>query len=246
MARVKRLQKSFILALGIWLLISTGAVTAISWHNRVQRAILGMGWGLITLWILAGGSLMYLFRDRLKAILERSPLNWKISFFLLATLLAMCEEAVTTSMTNCAPLFGVKPGEAYITASANYFDVIFCHSVVTFLPAFAAWAWLLARYDFSPFEVFLCFGIYGTLGESLYGGFQNLAEAGLWIFVYGLMVYLPAYVFADHRGRRRVSWPQYLMGTVGLFACTLPWVGFVKLVFLRHHPDIHFPPMRFD
>ena len=45
-------------------------------------------------------------------------------------LLAMLEEVVTTSMTNCAPLFGVKIGEAYITASSNYFDVILRHSVV--------------------------------------------------------------------------------------------------------------------
>ena len=33
-------------------------------------------------------------------------------------------------MTNCAPLFGVPFGQAYITASANYFDVVLYHSVV--------------------------------------------------------------------------------------------------------------------
>ncbi len=204
-----------------------------------------MAWGVILLWILLGGALMFLSRRRLKAFLQRIPLDWKISFFLLATLLAMCEEAITTLMTNCAPIFGVKLGEAYITASANYLDVILCHSVITFLPAFAAWVWLYSRYDFTPFEVFVSFGIYGTLGEALHGGFQHLAEFGFWLFVYGLMIYLPAYLFADYRGKRRVSWPQYLMGTLGLFVCTLPWIAFLKLTLLRNQPDTHFPPMQF-
>jgi hypothetical protein len=40
----------------------------------------------------------------------------------MTTALALMEEAITSSMTNLAPLFGVKIGEAYITASTNYFD----------------------------------------------------------------------------------------------------------------------------
>ena len=169
--------------------------------------------------------------------------NWRFSFFLLATAMAMSEEVITTLMTNCAPLFGVKLGEAYITASANYFDVIGCHSVVTFLPPFAIWAWLYSRYDYSPFEVFVCFGIYGFLGETIYGGFHP-TEIGFWIFVYGLMIYLPAYVFADYRGKVKVSWLQYLMGSAGLFVGTIPWVLLLKLTVLRNHPDVHFPPIR--
>ena len=69
--------------------------------------------------------------------------------------MALLEEAVTTTMTNCAPLLGVSLGQAYITASSNYFDVILGHSVIVFVPQFAAWAWLLSRYDFQPAEVFL-------------------------------------------------------------------------------------------
>ena len=36
----------------------------------------------------------------------------------------LLEEAITTLMTNCAPFLGVSIGQAYITASANYFDVV--------------------------------------------------------------------------------------------------------------------------
>jgi hypothetical protein len=186
---------------------------------------------------------MYLFRERIKALFASLRWNWKISFFLLALLLALSEETITTLMTNCAPLFGVKMGQAYITASANYFDVVCCHSVVTFLPAFAAWVWLFSRYDYSPFEAFICFGLYGTVGEGIFGGF-HLADVGFWIFVYGLMLYLPAYVFAERRGALRVWLPQYVMGAVGPFVCTIPWVIFLRLTFLRNHPDIHFPAIR--
>ena len=241
--RVRHLQSAFVVALALWVVARTSLVTIASWHNRIMRAELGMASGLILLWIVLGGGLMYLFRDRIKAFLKPMSANWRISFFLLATLLAMCEEVVTTLMTNCAPLFGVKLGEAYITASANYFDVIACHSVVVFLPAFAAWTWLFSRYDYSPFEAFVSFGVYGFLGEAIYGGF-HLADVGFWILVYGLMIYLPAYVFADHRGPRRVSWLQYVLGAVGPFVCTIPWVVLLRLTFLRHHPDIHFPPIR--
>jgi cbb3-type cytochrome oxidase subunit 3 len=241
--RVSGLQRAFVFGLALWVFVRTTVVAIAFWPHPIMRAVAGMAWGLILLWIVLGGGVMYLFRDRIKASLKPARLNWRISFFLLATLLAMCEEAVTTLMTNCAPIFGVKMGQAYITASANYFDVVCCHSVITFLPAFAAWAWLFSRHDFSPFEAFVCFGIYGDIGEAIFGGF-HLADVPFWIFVYGLMIYLPAYVFADHRGTRRVSWLQYLMGAVGPFVCTVPWVVLLKLTFLRHHPDIHFPPIQ--
>lgn len=55
---------------------------------------------------------------------------------------------MTTKMTNMAPLFGVKMGEAHITASANYLDVALCHSVVVLVPTCIAWALLLRYYDF--------------------------------------------------------------------------------------------------
>jgi hypothetical protein len=236
---------AFLAVLALWMLGRITFVTVAVWPRPVMRAVLEMASGLVLLWVGIGGTLMYVSRDRIKALCRQIPCDWRISFFLLAVLLAMSEEAITTLLTNCAPLFGVKVGEAYITASSNYFDVICCHSVITFLPAFAFWAWLLSRYDFSPFEAFVCFGIYGNIGEAIFGGFRP-ADSPFWMFVYGLMVYLPAYVFADRRGWRRVSWPQYLMGTAGAMACAMIWVLFLKLTMLRNHPDLHFPPIHFN
>jgi hypothetical protein len=240
--RVRRCQALFIIALGLWVLVRNSLVTRALWPNRVMRAEMEMSAGLVLLWIVAGGALMFIFRSRIKAFLQSIPWNWRLSFFLVAILLALCEELITTLMTNCAPLFGVRPGQAYITASANYFDVVCCHSVITFLPVFAVWAGFLSRYDFSPFEVFVCFGVYGSMGEGIFGGFHP-ADLPFWILVYGLMVYLPAYAFSDQRGKRRVSWAQYLMAAGGPFVAVIPWVLFLKLTFLRHHPDLHFPPI---
>ena len=242
MHRVEKLQRAFVLALALWVVGRNILVTAAVWHNRVMKAELEMSSGLVLLWIVLGGGLMFLFRQRIRSALGPALVNWRISFFILATALALCEEVVTTLMTNCAPLFGVKIGEAYITASTNYLDVVCCHSVITFLPPFAAWTWLFARYDYSPFEVFVCFGIYGFIGETIFGGFHP-GDVPFWILVYGLMVYLPAYVLAAP-GKRPVGWLQYIIGTVGLYVLTIPWVLLLKFTFLRHHPDVHFPPIQ--
>ena len=65
-------------------------------------------------------------------------------------------------MTNCAPFFGVPFGQAYITASANYFDVVLYHSVVIFVPLFIGWAVLLWRWRFPPLAVFVLFWDHGS------------------------------------------------------------------------------------
>ena len=111
---------------------------------------------------------------------------------IFATLLACLEEAVTVTMTNLAPLFGSRIGEAFITASTNWLDVIAFHSVVVFVPYFIALALILTRYAVSPFAVFLSFGVVGTVSEAIFaGGIGPLAMFPMWAFVYGLMVWLP-------------------------------------------------------
>ncbi len=77
---------------------------------------------------------MYCFREPIRGAVSRFRLDWRLKFIVFATLLALTEEAITTTMTNLAPLFGVKVGEAYITASTNYLDVVALHSVVMFVP----------------------------------------------------------------------------------------------------------------
>ena len=193
-----RLLRTTLMAIfAVWGLIVLTLATVATWHERRHRALILMADGLALFWIVIGGLLMRRYRDQARDLVRRLPFAWPVRFVLAATGMALLEEAVTTTMTNCAPLLGVSVGQAYITASSNYFDVILGHSVIVFVPQFAAWAWLLSRYDFQPAEVFLLFGLTGTLGETLTFGPQNLGMAGFWVWVYGLMVWLPAYALPD-------------------------------------------------
>jgi hypothetical protein len=208
-----------------WLLILIGiySIIVVSLLNFVilnsgsarDRAIFLMADGMILLWVIVGGSLTPLLRERLVPRLFRIPLDWRVRFVILCTIMALIEETITTTMTNLAPLFGSTPEQAHITASTNYLHVVLGHSVVLFVFMFIVWAWMLSRWDFSPLKVLLLFGITGSLAEatinptSLIGGF--------WVFVYGLMVYLPA--------------------------CTIPRDRAVKPVRMWHYPLAVFLPM---
>jgi len=203
-----------------------------------------MGWGLILLWIFLAGSLMHRFREPIRKAVSNINLDWRLKFILFATILALVEETITTSMTNLAPMFGVKVGEAYITASANYLDVVCLHSVVVFVPMFVGWAVILWRYDFSPFAVFVLFGLTGTLAEMSFGGPQHALEFGLWIFVYGLMVYLPSYCVPTDRNARAPRWCHYPLAVVVPFLfITLVPLPLIAGLLYPHHPRIHFPPI---
>jgi hypothetical protein len=231
-------------ALAAWQILVTGIVTIGVWNNPVHRAVLGMGWGLLLLWVAVCGLSMLYWRERLNQVAARLPIPWGLKFVLGCTLLALLEEAITTTLTNCAPLFGVAVGEAYITASANYLDVVLYHSVVVFVPMFIAWALLLRWWRFSPFAVFLLFGITGTLAETLTFGPQNLANFAFWIFVYGLMVWLPAHWPPQDRPARPPRWWSYPVAVllpflfVPLMVVLAPWLWLTA-----KHPDIHFPPI---
>lgn len=242
-ARASRNSSRLILVLAIWLALSSCAVGAVGllWARPNTRAVILMGLGLVLLWIALGGALMRLLRNPLRVFVLAFPLDWRIKFVLFATLLALLEEVVTTLMTNLAPLFGVPVGAAYITASANYFDVVCLHSVVVFVPMFIGWALLLQRLDFSPNAVFLLFGLTGVLAEASFSGGQGLAEFGLWIFVYGLMVYLPAYCCLPmERGAQRPRWWHYPLAVLLPIICAIP----VAVVVGSLHPvRIHFPPI---
>lgn len=232
-------KRLFVIVLGAWLLISTTLMTISMWNDPVSRAITGMVWGLILLWIFFTGGIMFAFRDRIKRFTAPIQVQWRTKFILMCTVLALMEEAITTAMTNLAPFFGVNIGEAYITASANYLDVVALHSVIVFVPMFIGWAWLLNRYDFSPFSVFLLFGITGTIAETISFGIQSLFQFWLWIFVYGLMVYIPAYCTPEHRGASPAR-PWHYIGAIFFpILFVIPVVIFINLVF-PGHPSIHF------
>ncbi len=240
---VKR-RRRVIAFLAGWTLVVPTAVLMATWAHPPQRAVIGMAWGLILLWIVGCGSVMWRWRATWAARLKRVPGPWWLKFVLACILLALVEEAITTGMTNAARLFGVEKGEAYITASANYFDVVLYHSVVVFVPMFIGWAILLRFWRFSPFAVFVLFGITGLLAETLSFGPQNLGNGGMWIFVYGLMVWLPAYSLSPHPEARPPRWWHYPLAVVlpllcvPLAAVTAPWLWLTP-----KHPPVHFPPI---
>lgn len=155
------------------------------------RVVSAMMLGSLVLWVGGCGALMWRHRDAVVAWLRALPLPEAPKFVLAATALACLEEAITTLMTNLAPLFGGTRGVQGIVNATNYFHVVLLHSVVTFVPAFAVWAWLLRRYAFAPAQAFLVYGLTGTLSEALFVR-PDAVFAGYWIFVYGLFVWLPA------------------------------------------------------
>lgn len=193
------------------------AVTALSsGSDPTARAIVSMLLGLLVLWVVVAGSAMYVFRDRIATAVRRAPFDWRVTFVLFATALALVEEAVTVTMTNLAPAFGSELGVAYITASANYVHVVLFHSVVVFVPMFTAWAALLSRYDFSPAEVFLLFGLVGTIAEATVTPVNALG--GFWVFVYGLFVYLPAYSIPPRPAALSPTPRHYAIATIAPLA----------------------------
>lgn len=178
------------------------------------KAIIKMAMGLNVVWIVFCGSLMYWFRKPVSRFVRGIRFNWRVKFILFATVLALLEEAVTVTMTNLAPLFGSQVGQAFITASANYLHTVLFHSVIVFIPMFIVWSFLLGRYDFNAGQVFLLFGLVGSLAEmsmqpsNIFGGF--------WFFVYGLMIFLPASSVpdADLRKARKPGIIGYILAVV--------------------------------
>lgn len=231
-----RPAKRIVQLLGVLLVLFTAFLTIAFFSNEStarEHAIIGMSLGLIIFWVVLGGLLTLKFRNTLQKRIRSIHLQWQITFVLFCTVLALLEEAVTVTMTNLAPVFGVRVGEAYITASANYFDVVFFHSVIVFVPMFVVWSWLLARWNFSPAAVFLLFGLQGILAESLSFGFSPLGIA-FWVYVYGLMVYLPAYSLPAERGTRSTHWYHYPIAILLPFFASIP----VALLIIRIHSPL--------
>lgn len=185
------------------------------------RAKVLMGFGLVVFWCLGFGLLSRYGRDRFRRAFARVPGPWQVKFIIAATALAMLEEVVTVCLTNAAPLFGVARGQVMITASTNYLEVVFLNSVwPVFVPWIIGWSLLLTRYAFPPNHVFLLFGLLGSLAEMTFG--WSAVIAGFWVFVYGLMVYLPAYALPT-RDARPPRWWHYPIAVVFPFLCMAPW-----------------------
>lgn len=194
-----------------------------------NRAIVSMGISLALIWCILGGLVMRQWRSGFVRWMKRIPLGWQVRFVVLCIVMAMLEEAVTTSLTNLAPLLGGVTDAARITASKNYFEVIFKHSVIAFVPMFICWAWLQSRYNFCPVEVFLLFGLNGVLAETLSFGLQNLAGIGMWTYVYGLMVYLPAHTVPQNRDALPVKARHWLLAIFLPLIFIIPFMIYLVL-----------------
>jgi hypothetical protein len=228
--RTDRITRWLLVGIGIYsgLLVTLLNVVVLPSGKVNDRAIFLMADGLILFWIVIGGSLTPMLRKHLVPWLAAIPVDWRVRFVLLCTAMALLEEVITTTMTNLAPVFGTTPEEAHITASTNYFKVVCFHSVVVFVPMFIAWAWMLSRWKFSPLKVLLLFGITGSMAEasinptSLIGGF--------WVFVYGLMVYLPACTVPVDRPASPPRWWHYPMAVILPLIAAIPVVPVVVLL----------------
>ncbi|MEK6984647.1 MAG: hypothetical protein AABX33_08795, partial [Nanoarchaeota archaeon] len=178
---------------GIWMILFLVFTLLIS-KTDAEKAASKMLIALAVFWVFLAGYLMHIKKGQIMEFVLKIKMNWKAKFVIFAIILALAEEAIATSITNLAPIFGAYAKEAHITASSNYIDVVLFHSVIIFLPMFIVWAYLLSRYDFKPFHVFTLFGINGILAEFMLNpNILTVVAGGFWIFVYGLMTYLPAY-----------------------------------------------------
>ncbi|GAB4577980.1 MAG: hypothetical protein Fur0022_07120 [Anaerolineales bacterium] len=204
------------------------------------RAVMFMATGVTVIWIGLGGIGMWKTRAWVRVMVQRLPLPGLVTFILFCTFLALLEEGVTVSMTNLAPVFGVPLGAAYITASANYLDVVLLHSVVVFVPMFVAWAWMLNRWEILPNIAFLVFGFTGFLLETAFSGSLNVLQLGFWIFVYGWMIYLPAYCFPGREGRKPLKPWHYPILLFFPILCAIPVAAIISTL---HPTPIHFPPI---
>jgi hypothetical protein len=238
------LQRLIIKILCALVILTAGFLCLVAVNSGApEGATVKMVFGLILLWIVLGGALMHHFRDRARTCIRSVPLDWRVKFVLFATVLALIEEAVAVSMTNLAPFFGVKAGEAYVTASTNYLDVVLFHSVVVFVPLFIAWALILSRYDFSPFSVFLLFGIMGIVCETTINPAGAITGFAMWIFIYGLMGYLPTYCIPSGRGARKPRWYHHLLAIPAVFLIALPLlipIVYLLVNVLQHPTGPHF------
>jgi hypothetical protein len=237
--RTDRITRWILTAIGVYtaLLVTLLNIFLLGSGKPIDRAVILMADGLILFWIIIGGSLTPMLRRKLAPKLTAIPIGWRVRFVLLCTAMALLEEIITTTMTNLAPLFGTTPEEAHITASTNYFVVVCFHSVVVFVPMFIAWALMLSWWKFTPLKVLLLFGITGSIAEASIQP-SNLI-GGFWVFVYGLMVYLPACTVPEHRPAKPARWWCYPLAVFLPF----PFVVLAApVVLLREWLEIKFLP----
>jgi len=238
------LKKSIIsiIVLGLISIFFIGLV-AVSTKDKVLMAQVAMVGLTFLIWVILLGALQYSFKDKVRNLASKLKINWKIKFVLFAIILVLIEEAITTTMTNLAPLFGVKIGEAFFTASTNYIDVVLYHSVIVFIPMFIVWSYLLSKYKFSAGQVLLLFGITGWITEAFFDP-SGIGMIFIWIPIYGFMLYLPAYCVPNRDKLKKPKFFAYLAAIVLPYVASIIFVVFLAILNIlglyTPHPTHHF------
>lgn len=221
-------SKTIIKIIGIYSILFLSFLSLViitSDAQEFEKAIIKMALALVVVWVIIGGGLMYLFKDIFRFIILNFPIGWKKKFFFSVLALILIEEMITTTITNLAPLFGGEVGKSFITASTNYFEVIFFHSAIMFVPFILVWTYLLSKYDFSVGQVFLLFGLLGTIGEAM---LQPVALiSGFWFFVYGLMVFIPTYSLPQRDNLKKPGIWAYIQSILYPLILSIPMSFFV-------------------
>lgn len=221
----KLFPKIFIaIVLVIGLAIQTLLVIHIFNQGSIEdKAIVTMSSGLLFLWAVMGGTLMLIFKNRIRARFSSSNL-YVIKFFIFSVIMCLIAEIISTSMTNTAYLWGLSPYETYITASPNYIEVITKHSIIVFLPQFVCWGIFLSRYNISAHWAVLIYGITGYLNELIaFGLSSNAMSLPYWILIYGLIIYLPAFCL-PRNPQRETKFYHYMLFIILPILFTVPWV----------------------
>lgn len=231
-------HSNLIRALIVWAGLPLPLVLVANWGDSRSRAIVAMAIGLYLIWCVGATWAIWRWRDAAREGFRRLPGSPWVKFFSLCLLLVLVEEVVTTTMTNLAPLFGSRVGEAYITGSANYFEVVVWHSVVAIFPAFVAWAFLVRWVAVHPNTAYLVYGVQGLLGEVMFDGPNQLPAFAFWIAVYGPILYLPAYCVYGLGCRQRPRVGHFLAVIAASVVLTIPSV---LLVFRFQPADAGFP-----
>jgi hypothetical protein len=188
-----------------------------------DRAFVILNSGLLVIWVGLIGGILYRINDRTGTFLS-SNRHHILTFALICPLLVLIEETVAVMMTNTAPLWGLTTSEASITASVNWFETVTRHSVIVFIPQFVLLAIFTKAYRSDPAHVFLMYGLCGFIGEGLAFGFvHNLWGLPFWIFVYGMIAYVPTYVLQTDPNRPVARLWHHVLALVVIVPVTAMW-----------------------
>lgn len=236
---ISKKLKKFLFGWGILYFIFVGIVAFTQGSSDVQKelgekAAFIMQLGQFITWSLLIAP--FLLPRFLPAILnffkKRFNLGKKTLFVLLASMAVLIEEAVAILWNNSvSSSFPSLSDNTLLTATTNYFDLIAKHSVIVFIPMVVVWAYLLSRRNYNAGEAFLYFGMGGILAELVYNfNPLPLMAAGLWVFIYGYMVYTPAIIVFGNEEKFSFSFRRAGFAILLSFLAAIPVALIVSIL----------------